>query len=93
MCTEAMAMAKPVVVGARGTSGLREQVIPSGDGICGAHINPDDPNDIAKFVVLILKDEELRRKMGQNARNRVLSQFTWDKVARDTISIYEEVAK
>jgi len=93
VCTEAMAMAKPVVVGARGTSGLREQVIPSGDGICGAHINPDDPNDIAKFVVLILKDEELRRKMGQNARNRVLSQFTWDKVARDTISIYEEVAK
>ncbi|RLG38027.1 MAG: glycosyltransferase family 1 protein [Candidatus Alkanophagales archaeon] len=93
VCTEAMAMAKPVVVGARGTSGLREQVVPSGDDVCGAHINPDDPNDIAKFAALILKDEGLRRKMGQNARKRVLSQFTWDKAARDTINIYEEAAK
>ena len=35
VCTEAMSMGKPVVVGARGTSGFREQVIPAGEGICG----------------------------------------------------------
>ena len=28
VCTEAMSMAKPVVVGAQGTNGFREQIIP-----------------------------------------------------------------
>ena len=47
---EAMATGKPVIVGASGTSGFREQVIPVGDRICGFHINPHDPSDIAKFA-------------------------------------------
>lgn len=62
VCTEAMAMAKPVVVGARGTSGFREQVITSGEHITGFHINPYDPEDIAKFILEILKNEELAEK-------------------------------
>jgi len=37
---EAMSMEKPVVVGARGVSGMREIVIPSGPEQCGFHINP-----------------------------------------------------
>jgi len=91
VCTEAMAMGKPVVVGASGTSGLREQVVPSGSEMCGFHINPYDPADIAKFVIILLKDHELRKKMGINARKRVLNRFTWEIAAKNTISIYEEV--
>ena len=64
--TEAMSLGKPVVVGARGTSGFREQVIPNGEGICGYHINPYDPQDIAKFVVNILKHPDLAATMGKN---------------------------
>ncbi|HDM60070.1 MAG TPA: glycosyltransferase family 1 protein [Archaeoglobus veneficus] len=91
VCTEAMAMGKPVVVGASGTSGLREQVVPSGSEMCGFHINPYDPADIAKFVIILLKDHELRKKMGINARKRILNRFTWEIAAKNTISIYEEV--
>lgn len=91
VCTEAMSMGKPVVVGARGVSGMREQVVPSGPNQCGFHINPYDPSDIAKFVSILLEDEELRRRCGQNARKRVLEMFTWRKVAENTIRIYEEV--
>ncbi|HER45292.1 MAG TPA: glycosyltransferase family 1 protein, partial [Thermoplasmatales archaeon] len=40
VCTEALSMQKPTVVGARGTNGMREQVIPSGEKQCGIHINP-----------------------------------------------------
>jgi glycosyltransferase involved in cell wall biosynthesis len=91
VCTEAMAFGKPVVVGARDVSGLREQVISSGPNQCGFHINPYDPSDIAKFVVTLLEDGELRKKLGENARKRVLEAFTWRKVANDTIAVYNEV--
>ncbi len=91
VCTEAMALGKPVVVGGRDISGLREQVIPSGPHQCGYHINPYDPSDIAKFVTLLLENEDLRRRFGENARRRVLEVFNWPKVAEDTIRVYDEV--
>jgi glycosyltransferase involved in cell wall biosynthesis len=91
VCTEAMSMERPVVVGARGTSGFREQVIPSGEGICGYHINPYDPMDIAKFVVEILKHSDLAETMGKNGRNRVKEQFTWEIASENTLSVYREL--
>ena len=87
---EAMAMGKPVIVGAAGTSGFREQVIPFGPNICGFHINPHDPGDVAKFTIILLKDPELRKNMGLNARKRVLESFTWDIAASNTLRVYEE---
>jgi len=93
VCTEAMSMGKPVVVGARGVSGMREQVVPWGPERCGAHINPDDPSDIAKFVVEILKDDALKRQMGKNARRRVLEKFTIQKIAEETSKVYEETVQ
>src|SRR5208337_1859108 len=85
---EAMAMGKPVIVGAAGTSGFREQVIPFGPNICGFHINPHDPGDVAKFTIILLKDPELRKNMGLNARKRVLESFTWDIAASNTLRVY-----
>lgn len=93
VCTEAMSLGKPVVVGARGTSGFREQVIPNGEGICGYHINPYDPQDIAKFVVNILKHPDLAATMGKNGRNRVIEQFTWENAAENTLRIYRELVE
>jgi glycosyltransferase involved in cell wall biosynthesis len=91
VCTEAMSMGKPVVVGARGTSGMREQVIPAGSNICGFHINPYDPSDIAIYVSRVLEDDGLRKEMGKNARIRVIENFTWRKIAEDTLDVYAEV--
>jgi glycosyltransferase involved in cell wall biosynthesis len=93
VCTEAMSMEKPVIIGARGTSGLREQVIPAGDQRCGSHVNPSDPHDIASFVLELLRDRDLKRRLGENGRRRVLDRFTWEKIARETLDIYEEAAK
>lgn len=91
VCTEAMSMGKPVVVGARGTSGFREQIIATGDEICGFHVNPHDPSDIARYLVKILKSPDLAEKMGKNGRKRVLEHFTWDIISDKTIGIYQEV--
>lgn len=91
VCTEAQSMGKPVVVGATGTSGLREQVIPTGNEICGYHINPYDPRDIAKYIVKILKDPDLAATMGKNGRSRVLKNFTWEMASEKTIGVYQEL--
>jgi glycogen synthase len=90
VCTEAMSMAKPTVVGARGTNGFREQIISSGKQQCGIHINPHDPNDIAWGIKEVLKQNDKGRWMGVNARQRVLENFTWDIITKKVLNIYKE---
>jgi glycosyltransferase involved in cell wall biosynthesis len=93
VCTEAMSMAKPIVVGAKGTSGMREQIIADGEGKCGIHINPYDPNDIAWGIKKVLESKEKSKELGINARKRVIEHFSWDVVANRTLEIYEEFIK
>lgn len=90
---EAMAMAKPVVVGARGVVGFAEQVIPNGPQKCGLHVNGGDPNDIAWGLSEALHDPDEAKAWGQNGRKRVLETFTWDKAVADTIKIYQHAAR
>jgi len=89
---EAMSMERPVVVGAAGVSGMREIVIPCGEEQCGYHINPNNPADIAWGIVNAVQDPERRKFLGKNGRKRVLSEFTWDKIAEQTLKLYERVA-
>jgi glycosyltransferase involved in cell wall biosynthesis len=86
---EAMAMEKPIVVGAHGVVGFREQVIPSGPDQTGIHVNGQDPADIAWGVKEVLKDPQKAKKWGQNGRKRAIQFFTWEKVAEQTIEIYK----
>ncbi|MDH5691235.1 MAG: glycosyltransferase family 4 protein [Candidatus Bathyarchaeota archaeon] len=90
---EAMSMEKPVVVGAAGTSGMREIVSITGSDKCGFHINPNDPADIAWGIVSAIKDSEKGVQLGRNGRNRVLELFTWDAAAKSTIQHYSELLK
>jgi glycogen(starch) synthase len=88
---EAMAMKKPVVVGARGISGFREQVVPSGQEQNGIHVNGQDPADIAWGIKEVLKDAERAEKWGENGRVRVLKYFTWEIAAKQTLKMYEKM--
>jgi glycogen(starch) synthase len=86
---EAMSMEKPVVVGARGTVGFREQVVNSGTEQNGIHINGEDSSDIAWGIKEVLRNPEKARNWGENGRKRVLEFFTWRKAAEETLKIYE----
>jgi glycosyltransferase involved in cell wall biosynthesis len=90
---EAMAMAKPIVIGAHGVVGFREQVNPSGPGQNGIHINGEDFADIAWGIKETLKDPQKAKLWGENGRKRVLEFFTWKKVAEQTIEIYESISQ
>jgi glycosyltransferase involved in cell wall biosynthesis len=85
---EAMSMAKPIVVGARGVVGFREQVLSSGPDQNGIHVNGEDSADIAWGVKQVLKNPDVAKKWGENGRRRVLQYFTWRKAAEQTLQIY-----
>jgi glycosyltransferase involved in cell wall biosynthesis len=91
VCLEAMAMGKPVVVGARGVVGFKEQVLSSGPNQTGVHVNGEDPLDIAWGINQTLEDPRKAKIWGENARKRVLEYFTWRKVATETIKIYKSL--
>jgi len=88
---EAMSMAKPIVVGAQGVVGFREQVLSSGPEQNGIHVNGGDPADIAWGVKQVLKDPKKAKNWGANGRKRVLRYFTWTKAAEQTLEIYKTV--
>ncbi|MBS7610503.1 glycosyltransferase family 4 protein, partial [Candidatus Bathyarchaeota archaeon] len=90
---EAMAMEKPVVVGARGVVGFAEQVVSSGPEKNGIHVNGGDPADIAWGVKEVLKDPSVAKEWGKNGRKRVLKYFTWQKAAEQTLEIYEGILR
>ncbi len=90
---EAMAMGKPVVVGARGVVGLREQVIPAGERQTGLHVDGGNPADIAWGVLEALRDPERLRAWGTNARQRVLDHFTWAHTAEKTEAVYQRAVE
>ncbi len=88
---EAMALEKPIVVGAQGVVGFREQVVATGEDQDGVHINGNDASDIAWGIKEVLKDPERAKKWGENGRKRVLQYFTWRKTAEQTLQIYEQM--
>ena len=90
---EAMSMAKPVVVGARGVVGFREQVISSGPDQNGLHVNGEDPSDIAWAIRETLSDPQRAQLWGENGRKRVIEYFTWRKAAEQTLETYKNVTK
>ena len=41
----------------------------------------------------VLRDEELAKKLGKNARKKVVKKFSLDRMVEDTIRVYEEVLR
>ena len=87
---EAMSMEKPVIVGASGVSGFRDQVVPSGPDQNGVHVDGHSPSDISWGINVVLDDDDKAREMGKFGRKRVHQYFTWKKIAKSTIEVYQE---
>jgi glycosyltransferase involved in cell wall biosynthesis len=73
-----------------GRGGLREAVV---EGETGFYCEPDDAHDVAVKALRMLSDPDLTARLGASGRDRVLKHFTWDKIARDTIEIYQNVVE
>lgn len=60
------------------------------DGKAGFIIPPKNANALAEAVIELLKDNKLRREMGENAYKAVKEKFSWDDIAQKTLEVYEE---
>ena len=83
---EAMACALPLV-GTR-VGGIPEIIDHDRTGML---VEPANPSDLARTLVALCKDVNKRRKLGEAARRRVLDVFAWEKIASQTVAIYESV--
>ncbi len=85
---EAMAAGKPVVAAAAG--GAPEVVQ---DGITGVLVPPRDPQAIARAVLHMLQDSQLRQKMGSAGQKRAQECFSLDRNVKETQAVYEGFRK
>jgi glycosyltransferase involved in cell wall biosynthesis len=83
---EAMAAGLPVAASRIG--GNPELVV---DGETGFIFEPFDPGDVADKLSKLLKDADMRRKMGEAGRRRVLTDFTLDDMVRRYYELYESI--
>ncbi len=85
---EAMACAKPVV--ATKVGGNPEAVE---EGVTGFLVPPCDCESLAGKILVLLRDELLRRQMGEAARRRVLENFSLEKMTADYEAFYSEALR
>jgi glycosyltransferase involved in cell wall biosynthesis len=85
---DAMAAGKPVV--ATRVGGIPEVVV---DGVTGFLVPARDPGAMAAAIVQLLKDDRLRRTMGEAGRTRACTMFSAERMVKDTLHVYERVIK
>ena len=83
---EAMACEKPVVVSNVG--GLPEVVE---DGVTGIVVPVANAQKLAEAIDKLVKDEDLRKRMGKQGRARVERLYNWENNLSSMIKIYDEI--
>jgi len=83
---EAMAARLPVVISDVG--GNREAVL---DGETGLVVPPCQPDVLAQALLQLLRDPAGARRMGEQGRGRVLSEFSAERMAAETMAVYERL--
>lgn len=85
---EAMRAALPVIVSDVG--GASEAVI---DGVTGFAVPGNDVHALRECIRSLVDRPELRAAMGNAGREKYLSSFTFDRMYRTTLTVYEEAAR
>lgn len=80
---ESMACGVPVITSNRGS-------LPEIVGEAAILVNPEDVDNMAEAISGLLKDETLQNRMKIMGKKRA-SEFTWDKTAAETLSLYREL--
>lgn len=84
----AYAFKKPVVA----TSvGAIPEVVEHGK--TGLLVPPRDVSALANAIIKLLKDEKLRKEMGENAYQKLRKELSWDEIAKKTLEVYREAIR
>lgn len=85
---EYSAAGRPVVITrARGVSDIVEA---AGAGIV---VEPDDTTALAKAIITLLQDPQLRKTMGEKGRRLIEQNYTWRHVAQKMATVFEKLVR
>ena len=82
---EAMEQGCPVI-----TSNISS--LPEAGGDAAMYVDPEDVSDIAEKMVKLISDDKLRKEMVEKGKKQV-AKFSWEKTAKETLKVLEQVAK
>jgi glycosyltransferase involved in cell wall biosynthesis len=85
---EAMALGRPVIASSVG--GIPEVIK---DKINGILFKPKDPNMLADKIIELMDSEDLRMKLGLNARETVKEKYDINVVVKDIERLYLSLAR
>ncbi|MEC4681383.1 MAG: glycosyltransferase family 1 protein [Nitrospirota bacterium] len=80
---EAMACGTPIITG-------QETALPEVAGEAALYVNAQDSEQLGTVIRQLLIDSVLQERLRKKGFERV-KQFTWERAARDTLAVYEEV--
>jgi glycosyltransferase involved in cell wall biosynthesis len=83
---EAMSCAKPVVAT---PSGGTTEILQ--DGEAGFIVPKRDEKLLAEKIIVLIKNKDMAAEMGAKAREKVIAEYTWQKVVSRLIAVYERV--
>jgi len=83
---QASAAAVPIIATRAG--GMPEAVA---DGISGMLIQPGDVSALTSKLRLLLEDEDLRKRLGDAGRKRILSEFSVEAMVQGNLAVYRSV--
>ncbi len=75
----------PIVTNSGGSPELVEK------DVSGFVVEPGDPVAMREKILELYRDRDLLKRMSAAARQRVLTEFTIEKTARETIAVYEDL--
>lgn len=82
---EAMAIGAPVLA-------ARASCLPEIYKDAALYFDPFSPKDMGEKISLVIKNEDIRKKLIDAGRKRVKS-FSWQRMAEQTLKIYEQVGR
>jgi glycosyltransferase involved in cell wall biosynthesis len=83
---EYMASSRPLI--ASNMPIVRELVREDVDGLL---FSPNDPEDLAHKVLMLLNDVELSKRLAESATERALTKFTWHEAQKKLVKVYEKL--
>ncbi|MFX1275160.1 MAG: glycosyltransferase family 4 protein [Promethearchaeota archaeon] len=83
---EAWASGKPVIGADIGA--ISEVIMNNEDGLL---VEFDNPLELAKKIIYLLKNKSIRKRFGTTGREKVKNKFTWTIIAKRTHEIYQDI--
>ncbi len=84
-CLELMSFGKAIVSSDQG--GMVEML---DNGKAGRLFTPPNHSELAENIIELLKNPELRQKLGELAQKRMLSEYTKEKIMQETVEYYKQ---